>query len=632
MNNSFLRFLLVGGVAAAANWGSRFFFADHMSLGWSVAAAYLVGMTTAYALSRLFVFESSGRTVWDEYLRFAAVNVVAWIQVELITIGLARYGFPAIGFHWHPESVAHAIGVLSPAVTSYLGHRHFTFKRRVAAIAEEYGVLGADAVIKQDDVVGDASGKLPLVVDLDGTLLRTDTLVESFVQGLFSRPLQTLAAVPLLFSGGRAQFKARMVEIAVLDFATLPARHPLIDHLRAEKAAGRTLHLVTAANHAVAHQVAACFDLFDSVHGSPDGVNLKGARKLERLRELFPAGFAYAGDSSADLHVWQGADSIVLAGANNAVASKARKLGKTIEAEFTHKSPSLKTWRKALRLHQWSKNILIFVPLLLSQRAQMPWDLLACVGGFLLTGIAASATYLLNDLADLSADRRHRTKRNRPLASGDLPVHYALIAAPIMLGGALVGAFILSPAFALALLTYTVVTLSYSFRLKRIALLDVLVLGGLYTIRLIMGTVLAEAVFSPWLLTFSGFFFFAMSLAKRHVEVSGASGPPDENLPGRGYRPSDAPLTLTLGVATSVASVLVIVQYMMAEAFPSNVYHLPAALWAAPVLLTLWISRIWLLAHRGELDDDPVAFAVKDRISIGLGAILGLAFVAARLL
>jgi hypothetical protein len=147
-----------------------------------------------------------------------------------------------------------------------------------------------------------------------------------------------------------------------------------------------------------------------------------------------------------------------------------------------------------------------------------------------------------------------------------------------------------------------------------------------------MGTVLAEAAFSPWLLTFSGFFFFAMSLAKRHVEVSSASGPPNENLPGRGYRPSDAPLTLALGVATSVASVLVIVQYMMAEAFPSNVYSLPAALWAAPVLLTLWISRIWLLAHRGELDDDPVAFAVKDKISIGLGAILGLSFVAARLL
>ena len=477
---------------------------------------------------------------------------------------------------------------------------------------------------------GPAQLDLPLVVDMDNTLLLSDTLLEMLLRRASRHPLQTLWAFGSLVKG-RAAFKAALAAGERFDVGDLPARMDLFEYLLQQRARGRAIYLVSAADQSIVDDVAARFGLFDGAFGSRGEKNLKGGAKLEFLQGKFPGGFAYAGDAAADLKVWQGAQAILIVGASSAVASRAKKLGKPIEAEFEATRPDFRTWRKTLRLHQWAKNILVFVPLLLGVHSRSAPHIAVCAAGFVLVGLAASATYIINDLADLSSDRRHRSKRNRPLASGAMPLNYALVAAPLMLAVALAGALALSTSFAAALCVYLVVTLAYSFRLKRTPLLDVAVLSGLYTLRLVMGTFLAVSAFSPWLLTFSAFFFFAMSLAKRHVEVTTAiDAPPDQNLPGRGYRPSDAPLTLTLGVAASVASVLVIVEYMMADAFPSNVYDFPLALWAAPVLLSLWVCRIWLLAHRGELEDDPVAFAVKDRISLGLGALLGLTFVMAR--
>ena len=470
----------------------------------------------------------------------------------------------------------------------------------------------------------------PLVVDLDGTLLKTDTLVEMVAEGLFNRPLRTLWTMRAGLRG-RATLKAELTRISRLEMAGLPLRSSMMEHLEQQHALGRPLHLVSAADEQTVAKIAARLGLFDQVHGSDGQTNLKGRHKLQRLQALFPDGFSYAGDSSADLAVWAGAHGIVLAGASPGVARRARALGKPIEAEMDVGRPALRVWRKALRLHQWAKNVLVFVPLLLSGGLSIE-KALTCLAGFFLIGVAASGTYLINDLADLASDRQHRSKRNRPLASGDLPLAQGLLAAPLMIAFALAGAAVISPAFAVALVVYVVTTLAYSLRLKRVALADVMVLAGLYTLRLVMGTVLASATFSPWLLTFSLFFFFAMSLAKRHVEVTTTDAPRELELPGRGYRPSDAPLTLSLGIATSTASVLVIVEYMMSEAFPSGVYRFPEALWAAPILLGLWICRIWLVAHRGKLDDDPVAFALRDRLSLLMGAVLGLAFLAARLL
>jgi 4-hydroxybenzoate polyprenyltransferase/putative flippase GtrA len=615
LDASFGRFLVVGGIAAMVNWLSRFAFSNFMGLGTAVVAAYLAGMTTAYTLARLFVFESSGRDIHAEYVRFAVVNALALAQVWAVTIGLARYGFPALGWYWHPEGLAHAIGLLSPAITSYLGHRHFTFAPADGREPRVGGTLEPEELTES----------LPLVVNLDGTLLRTNAHSEAFVASLFSMPMATLFATKLLLSG-RATYKRRIAELAEVDVATLPIRPDLLDYLIGQHAHGRKLHLVTAGDQGMATNVAARFGVFASVHGSVPPHKFRWRATSARLRELFPGGFAYAGNSPVDMHLWQSARSVILAGTGRRLARKARALRKPVEAEFQDNKPSWKCWFKALRLHQWSKNALLFVPFALSPVHSNPYAAMKCVVGFLAMGIAASATYLLNDLADLQADRRHQSKRFRPVANGDLPITWALTSAVLMLTGGTWLAMALSWQFGATVLVYVATTLGYSFWFKRVALLDVMILGSLYTLRLVLGTLLVGVAFSPWLLTFAAFFFFSLSLAKRHVEIITAGGPPNEKIRGRGYMPSDSLLTLTLGIASGVASILIVVQYLMAEAFPSGLYHVPLFLWAAPAILCAWICRIWLLAHRGTLHADPVAFAVRDPISLGLGGALGVAF------
>jgi 4-hydroxybenzoate polyprenyltransferase len=468
-----------------------------------------------------------------------------------------------------------------------------------------------------------------LVVDLDDTLVRTDTLVEQFVALVFSKPLAALMLLPMLLRG-RAAFKGRLAQLQPLDPAALPYNEPLLDFLRGEKSQARPIHLVTAAHQSVADAVAGHCGLFDSAEGSDAGRNLKGARKAERLAERFPEGFCYAGDSRADLKVWAMAESVVLAGAAPGVAHEARSLGKPLEAEFARDRPNLKTWRKALRLHQWTKNLLVFLPLLLSQKFTEPHAVLMSVVAFLALGLTASATYLINDLSDLASDRRHATKRNRPLAAGVLRIEHVAVAVPLLVIVAAGLALATSPALLLGLAGYAVLTLTYTFRLKRRAMLDVAALASLYAIRIAIGSAVISTPHSPWLMTFSLFFFFSMSLAKRYAEIHNlCDGGQSRPLPGRGYRTDDGPAVLALGAASSVASVLVVMTYLMEEAFPSNIYEQPDWLWAAPFLLMIWVGRIWLVAGRGELDEDPIAYAIGDRFSWKLMVPLVAAFVLA---
>ena len=471
-----------------------------------------------------------------------------------------------------------------------------------------------------------SANPLPLVVDMDGALLRTDTTFEGLARGLFAKPLSTLAACAALL-GGRARFKRAIAEVVEIDVELLPVRENFVAHLAKEHAAGRDLHLVSGSDHAIVERVAQRIGLFATAQGSAEGRNLKGGVKAQYLEERFGE-YAYAGDSPADLKVWRRARGAVLVGASPSTARKARKLNVPIEAEFLDPPTSPKVWLKALRLHQWAKNILIFIPLLLSGRFHEPGALVECLLGFLLLGVTASGAYVINDLSDLAADRRHRSKKNRPFASGALKVHQGLLLGPALIIIGVVGAWLLSPAFALALLTYLVTTLAYTLWLKQAPFLDAMLLGWLYTLRLLMGSALAAAPASEWLLTFSMFFFFSLSLAKRHVEVSAASAG-QKAVPGRGYQTGDAPLTLAFGVASTTASLLILTQYLMVEAFPSGVYARPQLLWFTLPIIGLWTMRVWLLAHRGELDDDPVTFAVKDPMSIGLGAALALVFMGA---
>jgi 4-hydroxybenzoate polyprenyltransferase len=465
-----------------------------------------------------------------------------------------------------------------------------------------------------------------LVVDLDHSLVRTDTLFEQFAGLVFRSPVTALLLLVSLIRG-RARFKAQLAELHPLDASALPYHELLLAFLREQKAKGRTLHLVTASDRSTAEAVARHCGLFDTVEGSDGASNLKGARKAEHLVRRFPEGFAYAGDSRADLKVWNQAESIVLAGASPAVANRARKLGKMLEAEFEGAVAGLQTWRRALRVHQWAKNLLVFVPLLLSQKYLEPRAVGLSILAFVALSLVAAATYLINDLSDLAADRRHPTKRRRPLAAGDLRIEHALAAVPLLflVGGGLAAA--VSPSLLLGLLAYVVLTLGYTFYLKRQALLDVVTLGVLYALRLMIGAATIGVEHSVWLLTFSLFFFFSMSLAKRYAEIANLlSTGPDQDLKGRGYRTGDASTVLALGVSSSTASVLIVVLYLMEDAFPSNIYAQSYWLWTVPFVLTVWAARIWLIAGRGELDEDPVAFAIKDRFSLGLAAPLAAAF------
>lgn len=454
-----------------------------------------------------------------------------------------------------------------------------------------------------------------IVVDLDHTLVRTDTLFEMFCGLLFRAPLAALLMVVGLI-GGRARFKSRLAQVQELDAAALPYREDLIAFLISQKAAGRRLHLVTAADQSIAAKVAEHCGFFDSYEGSNGTVNLKGTGKARRLLERFPEGFAYVGDSKADLAVWRHSASLVLAGASRGVSHRAQGLGKPIEATFADDAGGLKTWLRALRVHQWAKNVLVFIPLLLSQKYLEPQAVLQSLGAFVALCLVASATYLINDASDIAADRRHSTKRRRPLASGDLHLSQALVAIVVLLALGMGLAAAISPQALLGLCAYGAITLTYTFVLKRHALLDVATLGGLYAIRIMLGASAIGAPQSPWLLTFAMFFFFSISLAKRYAEIANLLAVDETGkLNGRGYQTGDAPTVLAIGVAASTASVLIVVLYLMEDAFPSNVYAQPNWLWVAPLVLTLWVGRLWLVAGRGELDEDPVAFAIKDRVS-----------------
>lgn len=468
---------------------------------------------------------------------------------------------------------------------------------------------------------------LPIAVDLDKTLILSDTLIEAVVSVFLRNPLNLLLACLALFAG-RPAFKRAVFARSHIDIDALPVREKLIEHLQVERTKGREIILVTATTQSVADSVAARFDgLFSSAFGTNDDINLKGAHKARFLQAHYPEGFVYAGDSAADLKVWRHAAGAILAGASGATQRKVEKLGTPVEAIFSNQRRGLRAWRKALRVHQWSKNLLIFVALFLSGQFAQPMAWMAPIVGFFVLSVAASGTYILNDLLDLSSDRRHRTKRDRPFAAGHLNPLIGLMAAIIMIPGAIAVGFGLSAPFGFGLLVYLAMTLSYSLGLKRVAMLDVFLIASLFTIRVVLGALAVQSELSEWLLTFCMFFFLSLAFAKRHVEVAAAEA--GQAIRGRGYGGDDAPLTLVFGVASGSAAILILVLYLVEDAFPSQLYALPETLWAAPILIMLWIMRVWTLAHRGELDDDPVAFAVKDRVSLLMGVGLVGAFAAA---
>lgn len=469
---------------------------------------------------------------------------------------------------------------------------------------------------------------LPLVLDLDGTVLRTDLFLEGLVLAVRRKPWLILL-LPFWLLLGRAAMKRKVAEAAELRVDLLPLNDVVVAYAAECDAAGQPVFIASAADEDLARRVARRLGFVQDVLASDGRVNLKAASKAKALEDRFPLGFAYAGDARADLPVWRAAAQGVYAGPSGRLERAAAQAVDVVK-NLPQPRPGLAVWGAALRLHQWAKNALVFVPLVLAGYAAEGQAWVSVALAFLGMGLLSSSTYLINDLLDLEDDRNHWSKRNRPLASGALPIRYALVAAPIGAAAGLALGWLGGGLGGLAcLLGYGLVTAGYSLGLKRYAVLDVLIIAGLFTVRLLLGAVVVGAPLRPWLFVFSMFLFTALSLAKRAAEIGRLSAAGGSRVDGRGYVVADAPVVTAFGVAAGVAAILVLVLYVKDEVFAQTFYRLPQLLWLAPVLLTLWLGRIWLICGRGELDDDPVAFAVKDRISLALGLALALAFGAA---
>ena len=464
---------------------------------------------------------------------------------------------------------------------------------------------------------------LPLAVDLDGTLLAGDVLHEQFLKLLFRKPF-LLFGVLLALRRGKAAFKRRLVSLMPPLAVALPFRKPFLEWLQAQRSEGRKLHLVTASDQHVADAVAAHLGIFDSATGSDGATNLAGTAKGQSLQARFPDGFAYAGDSRADLDVWAMAGGVVLVNASHATAAAVRARGWPVIAEFVRTRPGLKDWLQAIRLHQWTKNALMLVPLLLGHRFGDPAAALRVLAAMLILSVVASGTYILNDLADLEADRLHAKKHKRPFASGRISPLAGLAAAGALIGGGLLCAALLAWSCLLLVAAYVVISLTYSLRLKSVPFLDTSIIAALFTLRLLLGIEMAQVLYSPWLISFAGFFFLSLALAKRHVEVmqaADASGAGSiASLARRGYLPEDWPLTLAFGVAAAFASLQIMILFVADDARPSHLYAHPFRLYLAPSGVALWLMRVWFLSHRKRLSHDPVIFALRDPVSWFLGA------------
>ncbi len=466
--------------------------------------------------------------------------------------------------------------------------------------------------------------QVPLVVDLDGTLIKTDLLWEFFVRLLKKNPLWLFATL-LWWMRGRAFLKQQLAAQVTIDPSTLPYNEKFLTFLREQKSNGRKIILATASDLKMALPVANHVGIFDEVLASDGKTNLRSENKLKALVEKFgERGFDYAGNSSADLAVWRGAREAIVVNAPPSLVKKAAvwaKIGQIFEPDA---SP-FHAFLRSLRPHQWVKNLIVFVPAVAAHKLAESSLLLHDVWAFVVFCLCASSVYIVNDLMDLDADRQHLTKKNRPFASGDLPLQIGLVVGPLLLVAGLFTAFQLSDAFAGVTALYLVVTMAYSWWIKRIVLLDVFFLAGLYTIRLVAGHAATGIVYSAWLLIFSMFIFLSLALVKRYVELNGAKQN-ELNKPatfGRGYVAGDLEIVASLGTGSGYLAALVLALYVYSQQVIILYAHPNLLLLVCPLLL-YWISRVWLLAHRGQMHDDPVLFAVKDPTSYIIG-ILALA-------
>ena len=464
-----------------------------------------------------------------------------------------------------------------------------------------------------------------IAVDLDGTLTLTDTLHESVLFLARNKPY-LLLLLPFWLFQGIANLKQKVAEHSELDVTTLPYNLPLIHWLKEEKLRGKKIVLTTAANERIAKAVLNNFDLFNDFIASDSKTNLKSVCKRNALEEKYGIeGYDYAGNSSDDLDVWAGASNAIVVNASDSVLSKASKIA-SVTQTFRSERAGIVLWLRALRVHQWLKNLLLFVPLLAAHQISNTNSLSALVLAFLSFSLCASSVYITNDLLDLESDRSHPRKRFRPFASSKLSILYGIVAVPLLIAGSFFIGATVSSDFLIVLLVYLFLTVTYSFGLKRLVLVDCLTLATLYTVRIIAGAAAVSVTLSFWLLAFSIFIFFSLALVKRYAELLVRLRECKNSAHGRGYLVSDVPLLQALGVSSGYISTLIIALYLRSENVMS-LYAQPLVIWLLIPILLFWVSWVWLKSSRGEMHDDPIVFAAKDKTSLFVLAITAVVFI-----
>lgn len=451
-----------------------------------------------------------------------------------------------------------------------------------------------------------------LVVDLDGTLLRSDMLFESFWSA-FARDWRTPFLSVAALTGGRASLKRQLAMASAVEVETLPYDAKVVAFVEAWQQSGGRTALVTASDRDFAEAIAAHLRIFDEVHGSDGKLNLKGERKGQFLEERFGRkGFAYMGDAAADLPVWRRATRAITVNAPASLRLRAERVCETAEHLVTD-AKSVKPYFKALRPHQWLKNVLVFLPMLAAHQFDGPTFLLSLLA-FACFNLMASSVYVLNDLLDLAADRAHPRKKNRPFASGSIPIaHGTWMATGLLIMGGIL-ALSISAEFLLTMVAYYLLTTAYSLHLKRRIVIDICVLAGLYTARIVAGGIAADIPLSVWLLAFSVFFFLSLAAVKRQAELIDSAERGNLKPSGRGYHVDDLPIISMIAIGAGYVAVLVMTLYVNSPAVV-EFYAQPEALWGVCAVLLYWITRMVMVAHRGHMHDDPVVYAAKDRIS-----------------
>lgn len=469
------------------------------------------------------------------------------------------------------------------------------------------------------------TAQVPLVVDMDGTLLRCDTLHETVMAGISAVPSRVMR-----YAGwvrlGRAEFKRRVMDLGLLDPAYLPLNPDVVAEIEMARAEGREIALVSASDARQVEAVARHTGLFDTWHGTgPEGENLKGAAKAAFLTERYgDRGFDYIGDSRADLAVWGAARCAITVDAGPGLRTEAAKAAP--EARHLGRQVGSAHYLKALRLHQWVKNLLIFMPIL---AAHDPSAFGAALIAFIAFCLTASSVYVLNDLLDLQADRQHPRKHRRPFASGAIPItHGLLMVTGLLLTSVLMSVLFAPVLFLAALAFYYALTLGYSLVLKRKLILDIWTLAGLYTIRILAGSAATGVLLSPWILAFSMFLFFSLAAVKRQGEMTDKLARGETATAGRAYATDDLPILRAMSLAAGYGAVLVFALYINSPTV-ERLYPHHQVLWLVPPLLLYWVSHVVMATHRGEMHDDPITYAATNRASqIVAGAILGVLAIA----